>query len=170
MARTRIEFSELLSDGKLPFESRDMLLTSGDLPAGRYNTMTVGWGSFGIMWNRPFVQVVVRPTRYTFEFMNEFETFTLSAYPAGFEKALALLGMKSGRDGDKIAEAGLHPEASLAVAAPSFVEADFVAECRKIYWDDLDPERFLDSRIMKQYPGRDFHRIYFGEVVAAARG
>ncbi|MEI6875836.1 MAG: flavin reductase [Spirochaetota bacterium] len=170
MERKRIELPDLLSDGKLPFEARDMLLASGDFPAGRYNAMVVGWGSFGIMWGRPFVQVVVRPTRYTFEFMNEFETFTLSAYPGGFKKALAILGTKSGRDGDKIALAGLHPETSLAVAAPSFLEADLVVECRKIYWDDLDPERFLDPRIMGQYPARDFHRIYFGEIVAASRG
>jgi len=169
MLRIRIESSELLSDGRLPFESRDLLLASGDFQAGRYNAMTVGWGSFGVMWNRPFVQVVVRPTRYTYAFMNEYGTFTLCGFPKGFERALALLGTKSGRDGDKIAEAGLHPEPSLAVAAPSFAEADLVVECRTTYWDDLEPARVLDPRIMDQYPGRDFHRIYFGEIVAAAR-
>jgi flavin reductase (DIM6/NTAB) family NADH-FMN oxidoreductase RutF len=170
MTRHRIEPSDALPEGKLPFEIRDLLLASGDFRAGSYNAMTIGWGSFGVMWNRPFVQVAVRPTRYTYEFMNRFETFTLSAYPAAFKKALALLGSKSGRDGDKIAESGLHPEASLQVAAPSFAEADLVVECRKIYWQDLDPANFLEPGIMGQYPGRDFHRIYFGEIVAASRG
>ena len=83
------------------------LLTSGDFAAGDYNTMTVSWGAMGGLWGRPFVQVVVRPQRYTYGFMERYDTFTLSAFPESYRKALDLLGVKSGRDGDKIAEAGL---------------------------------------------------------------
>lgn len=143
-----------------------MLLTNGDFTAGHFNTMTVGWGSLGVMWGRPFVQVVVRPTRYTYEFMEQYDTFTLCAFPEAYRQALQLLGTKSGRDGDKIAEAGLTPIASTLIPAPGFAEAGLIVECRKIYWQDMDPAHFLDLTIEKHYAKKDYHRIYFGEVVA----
>ena len=142
------------------------LLTCGDFAAGRYNTMTVSWGAFGCMWGRPFAQVVVRPQRYTFEFIEAFPTFTLCAFPQSRRKALNLLGTKSGRDGDKIARAGLTPVAATQVAAPVFAEAELVIECRKLYWQDLDPAHFLDDDIQKNYPRRDYHRVYYGEILA----
>ena len=143
---------------------RSMLLLSGDFSAGRFNAMTVGWGSFGAMWNKPFVQVVVRPSRYTYEFMERYETFTLNVLPETHRSALELLGTKSGRSGDKISEAGLTPIASNTVAAPCFQEAELILECRKIYWDDLTPAQFLDTEINIHYPDGDYHRMYFGEI------
>ncbi|OQX83491.1 hypothetical protein B6D60_10405 [candidate division KSB1 bacterium 4484_87] len=131
-----------------------------------YNTMTVAWGSFGVMWNKPFAHVVVRPTRFTFEFMEKFDTFTLTGFPEKFRDALTLLGTKSGRDGDKISEAGLTPIAATKVAAPAFAEADLVVECRKIYWQDFDPGHFQDKSIDENYPLKDYHRIYFGEIIS----
>ena len=142
------------------------LLTAGDFAAGHFNTMTVSWGGFGTMWDKPFVQVVVRPGRYTYEFMQRYGTFTLCAFPAKYRKALDLLGSKSGRDGDKIAEAGLTPEVSTVVTAPSFVEAELAVECRKIYWQDLDPSHFVDAAIHANYPQKDYHRVYYGQIVA----
>jgi flavin reductase (DIM6/NTAB) family NADH-FMN oxidoreductase RutF len=127
--------------------------------------MTVSWGSLGTMWNKPFAMVVVRPTRYTYQLMEKYETFTLCAFPEQHRKALSLLGSKSGRDGDKIAESGLTPEAATIVAAPCFAEAELVLECRKIYWDDYDPTHFLDPAINRMYRN-DYHRIYFGQVLA----
>jgi flavin reductase (DIM6/NTAB) family NADH-FMN oxidoreductase RutF len=147
--------------------TRHLLLTSGDFARSSYNAMTVGWGSLGVMWGRPFVQVVVRPVRYTYEFMQRYDTFTVCALPDKYADALQLLGSKSGREGDKIAEAGLHPVASLKVAAPSYAEAELALECRKIYWDDMEREHFLDTGIEKNYPRKDYHRIFFGEIVAA---
>ncbi len=142
-----------------------MLLTAGDFQKQAFNTMTIAWGSFGLMWNKPFVQVVVRPTRYTHRFMEEYDTFTVCAFPAQYQDALQLLGSKSGRDGNKIAEAGLHPIASSKVAAPAFEEAELILECQKMYWQDFDPAHFIDPRIQKNYPIKDYHRIYFGEIL-----
>ena len=142
-----------------------MLLTSGDFQNGHFNTMTVGWGSLGLMWRKPFAQVVVRPTRYTFEFTEQFESFTLCAFPEEYLKPLMLLGTKSGRDSDKIQEAGLTVTESRIVPSPCFAEANLVMECKKIYWDDFKPENFLDSQTDKNYPLKDYHRIYFGEIL-----
>jgi len=142
------------------------LLTSGDFAAGHFNTMTVAWGSMGTMWEKPFVQVVVRPVRYTYEFMERYDSFTLSAFPSEHRDTLLFLGARSGRDSDKIAESGLTPIASSRVAAPGFAEAELIVECRKVYWQDMDAAHFLTPEIERHYPERDYHRIYFGEVLA----
>ncbi|GMT45584.1 MAG: hypothetical protein IEMM0006_1416 [bacterium] len=142
-----------------------LLLTVGDLEKGDFNTMTVAWGSMGIMWRKPFVMVVVRPTRYTFGFMNRYPDFTLSTFPKEYHKDLSLLGKKSGRDGDKIAETRLHPIASETIESPAFAEAELILECKKIYWEDLNPGHFLDPSIEKNYKNHDEHRMYFGEIL-----
>ena len=147
------------------WENQWFLMTSGDFMGRHFNTMTVAWGSFGVMWNKPFAQVVVRPVRYTYEYMEKYQTFTLSAFSKEYTDALNLLGTKSGRDGDKIAEAGLTPIASRVVASPSFTEVELIIECRKIYWDDFEPSHFLDQTIENNYPQKDYHRIYLGEIV-----
>jgi flavin reductase (DIM6/NTAB) family NADH-FMN oxidoreductase RutF len=145
-----------------------LLLSAGDFAGKEYNCMTVGWGSLGTMWNKPFAQVVVRPSRYTYEFMERFNTFTLCAFPPYYRDALLLLGTKSGRDGDKIAEAGLTPCEATIVAAPVYDEAELTVECQKIYWQDMAPEQFLDNTIFTHYPAGDYHRVYFGEITAVA--
>ncbi len=169
MPMQHIPLKEFSPDIFRLFDDRWMLLTAGDFASGSFNTMTISWGSLGIMWHRPIAHVVVRPSRYTWEFIERFDSFTLCAFPAKYRQALSLLGRVSGRDGDKIAEAGLTPCAASQVAAPAFDQADLVIECRKIYWHDFDPARFLDPAIGKNYPGSDYHRSYYGEVLAISR-
>jgi flavin reductase (DIM6/NTAB) family NADH-FMN oxidoreductase RutF len=164
--RKQIPFDEFLVRSHQLWAKQWLLLTAGDFVNGRFNTMTVGWGSLGTMWGRPFVQVVVRPSRHTYGFLERYDTFTLCTFAEDHRKALNLLGTKSGRDGDKIAEAGLTPIASTQVAAPGFAEAELILECRKIYWDDMVPAHFLDPAIEGNYPQKDYHRIYFGQILA----
>jgi flavin reductase (DIM6/NTAB) family NADH-FMN oxidoreductase RutF len=142
-------------------------LASGDFHQGDFNAMTVAWGSLGTMWHRPFAQVVVRPTRYTFELMERYPSFTLTAFPEAYRSDLQMLGSVSGRDRDKIGESNLTPVAASIVAAPSFAEAELVLECRKVYSDDMRPGRILDAKVHELYSIQDYHRIYFGEIVAA---
>lgn len=147
------------------FEFKSMLLTCGDFNKNNFNTMTIGWGSMGTMWNLPYVVVAVRPTRYTFKFMEKFEDFTVTAFPNAYQPALKLLGSQSGREGDKIGMTNLTPCPAQKVLSPSFVEAELSIECKKIYWQDLDPEHFLAKNIHNSYPRKDYHRIYYGEIV-----
>ncbi|PKL87766.1 MAG: flavin reductase [Ignavibacteriae bacterium HGW-Ignavibacteriae-2] len=147
------------------WDNKWFLLTAGSFTHDEYNTMTIAWGSFGIMWNKPFVQVVVRPTRFTYQFMEKYKTFTLCRFPEKYKTELKLLGSKSGRDINKIKESGLTVKQSTTVEAPCFEEADMIFECNKIYYDDFKPENFLDSGIEKNYPLKDYHRIYFGEIL-----
>lgn len=168
MQRQTIAIEKLTIQPHHLFSNQWMLITAGDFQAGTYNTMTIGWGAIGTMWSKPFAFAAVRHSRFTYQFMEKFNTFTLTAFPDGYQDALKLLGSRSGRDGDKIADAGLTPEASIVVAAPSFTEAEIVIECQKIYADDLNPAHFLDEDIYKHYPDRDFHCIYYGEIVSVS--
>ena len=127
--------------------------------------MTVSWGGLGWLWGRPLAIVVVRPTRFTYEFTEKYETFTLSAFDEKFRGALEMLGTKSGRDSDKMAESGLTPIPSLKAGCPGFAEAQLILECRKAYWHDLDPKHFIARHIEANYRN-DYHRVYFGEVLA----
>ncbi len=148
------------------FGGRWMLLTAGENAPGRFNTMTVSWGALGVIWNKPLALVVVRPSRYTFEFMERADSFTLCAFPGEYRDALTLCGTKSGRTFDKVRAAGLTPIPSTAVAAPGFDEAELILECRKMYSDDLRPDRFLLPEIEANYNGHDYHRMYFGDILA----
>lgn len=164
--RVEIMPNELLLPVFGSWEERWWLLTAGRLEAGAFNTMTVAWGSLGVMWRRPFAMVVVRPTRHTYAFMEQNPDFTLSLFPSAFRETLVFCGSHSGRDTDKIATTGLHPIPSTSVASPAFDEAELILECRSIYRDDFDPRLFGADFIEPCYPGKDYHRFYFGEILA----
>lgn len=138
-----------------------MLITAGGLES--YNTMTASWGGLGVIWNRNVCYCVIRPQRYTYQFMEKNDCFTLSFFEEKHRKALEFCGTKSGRDVDKAKETGLTPIAA-ANGAVYFEEARIVLECRKIYIQDIDPAGFLDPSIAENYPARDYHRMYIGEI------
>ncbi len=161
----------------IPFESltlpvirniRDqwMLLTAGENSPGEFNTMTVSWGGLGVIWNKPLAMVVVRPSRFTYSFMEKHDTFTLCAFPGEYKDQLTLCGTRSGRAIDKVKACGLTPVPSSIIAAPGFDEAELILECRKMYYDDIKPDHFLAAHIEKNYGGHDYHRMYFGEILA----
>lgn len=76
-----------------------MLITAGD--EKKFNTMTASWGGVGIMWNKNVVTTYIRPQRYTKEFVDANEYFTVSFYDKEYKKALNICGTRSGRDCDK---------------------------------------------------------------------
>ncbi len=143
--------------------NRWLLLTAGTLDD--CNMMTVGWGSIGYMWSKPFAQIVVRPQRHTRKYMEQSDSFTLCAFPEKYRSDLQTLGSTSGKDGNKLSKTGLTLKESKGISAPSYCEANLILECRKIYSQDMDPGRFLDKTIQDNYPANDYHRIYFGEIL-----
>jgi flavin reductase (DIM6/NTAB) family NADH-FMN oxidoreductase RutF len=168
MPRNTIDIAQLKVQPHHLFQTQWALVTAGDFDAGQYNTMTIGWGALGTMWSKPFAFVAVRHSRFTFKFMEKYNTFTLSTFPSQFHRALELLGTRSGLDGDKIADSGLTPEAAQVVAAPTFAEAELVIECQKIYANDLDPDKIPADVIQKYYRKEAIHRIYYGEIVSVS--
>ena len=142
-----------------------MLLTAGDIENDSFNCMTVAWGSIGVMWNKPVVQVVFRPTRYTYEFMDKYDTFTLSAFGEEYRKDLSHLGRVSGKDEKKLQKTALTVIPSIKIKCPSYAEAELVIECRKIYSTRFNPDEFIDPSIKESYPEKDYHMVYFGEIL-----
>jgi flavin reductase (DIM6/NTAB) family NADH-FMN oxidoreductase RutF len=140
-----------------------MLITAG--PPEAYNTMTASWGGLGVLWNKNVCWCVIRPVRYTYEFMEKAGNFTLSFFDETYRDALNVCGTQSGRDINKAEAAGLTPAAGKLAGTTYFEQARLVLECRKIYTQDLNPELFLDRSIESLYPQKDYHRMYFGEVM-----
>ena len=139
-----------------------MLLTAGGETRG-YNTMTCSWGHLGCLWNLPTSVVYVRPQRYTKEFIDREERYTLCFFPKGFKKQLLYLGTKSGRDEDKIGAMGLTPVVEGEITY--FAEASLVLVCRKLYRAPLKEEYILDhSAVDPQYPDKDYHDLYIGAI------
>ena len=144
------------------FDQKWALVTAG-VP-GDVNTMTISWGSLGELWNKPVVTVYVSSSRYTHEFMEKNDHFTVAFFPPQCRDALQYFGSHSGRDGDKIKESGLTLE-WLESGLPSFEEADMIIEARKIYGAPFNPEGFGDVPSQMYASGRmGIHSEYVGEI------
>ncbi len=143
-----------------------MLITAGDKKS--FNTMTASWGGVGVLWNKPVSYIFVRPTRYTYEFIEKSKGYSLSFFDEKYRKALSICGTKSGRDTDKVKEAGLTPVVS-DTGIVHFDEAKLVLECSKLYFQDIDPANFLDPSINSLYDN-DYHRMYIGEITGIIKG
>ncbi len=139
-----------------------MLITAGKKES--FNTMTAAWGGFGFLWNMPVAYIFIRPQRYTYEFTEKDDFFTLSFFDKEYKKALTYCGTKSGRDVDKMKETGLIPRTT-ENGNIYFEQAKLVIECEKIYFDDIKPEFFVDTSIDRNYPAKDYHRMYIGKIV-----
>ena len=141
-----------------------MLITAGT--AEKCNTMTASWGGLGVIWGAPAATCYIRPQRYTKEFVDREDYFTLSFCGEAYRKALSLCGSKSGRDVDKVKECGFTVRAA-ACGAPYFEEARLVLVCRKRFAQEMHAA-CIDPEIReKHYPKHDFHTQYIGEIVEA---
>lgn len=127
------------------------------------NMMTASWGGVGILWNKPVATIYVRPQRYTKEFIDNEEYFSLCVLPEEYRQILNYCGTKSGRDEDKIAETKLTVDES--EKAPIFKESRLVLICKKLYAQDLTEQSFIDkSLVEKNYQAKDFHTMYIAEI------
>ena len=113
-----------------------MLITAGN--SGSFNTMTASWGAMGNMWSRPAAFIFVRESRYTYQFLENSGSYTLSFYDEGYRRAMEIIGSRSGRDGDKVAEAGLTPM-EMPAGNMAFAEARMIIECDKMFAQPIDP-------------------------------
>ena len=141
-----------------------MLVTAGT--GESFNTMTASWGGLGILWNKNVATIYVRPSRYTHDFIEREDRLTLSFYPEECRKALQICGSRSGRDCDKVAEAGLSP-VELPGGAVTFAQARLTLECRKLFKTEMSEENFADKDIFHQWYNPEEgapHTIYILEI------
>lgn len=147
-----------------PFKllSRDwMLITAGN--KDKVNTMTASWGGFGEMWGKHVAFIVVRPQRYTKEFLDREDTFSLSFFNDEYKEALSYLGSVSGRTEDKIAKAKMSINYSSDI--PFIDESRIVLFCKKLYKEAINPDAFVvDSIKDSWYPNEDYHILYIAEI------
>lgn len=148
---------------KNPFSmiSRQWMLVTAGTPDS-CNTLTASWGGVGYIWNKNAATIYIRPSRYTKKFLDENSTFSLSFLPEEYRAALNLCGTVSGRDCNKIEEAGLHID--FYEGTPYFQEAEMVFVCKKMYVEDMKPENLLINPA-PFYPEGDYHCIYISEIL-----
>ena len=142
------------------------LLAAGDKE--KSNAMTIGWGGIGTLWGRTALTVYVAEKRYTKEFMDKAEYFTVMAFDVEQSKVLNYMGTKSGRDGDKAQALGLHT-AYTANGTPYYTEATMVIECKIMYAAPFAPQYFKSDAPKKMYANfpAGIHSMYIGEVINA---
>ena len=167
MALREIDVKELSMNPMTLIAKEWMLITAGNEERG-YNTMTASWGHLGSLWGHggglPTSVVFIRPQRYTKEFVDREDTYTLSFFDESWKKALGYLGSHSGRDEDKVGKMGLTPV--FDGGTTYFAEAKLVMVCRKLYRGSLTAEGFVDPTILEDcYPNRDLHDFYVGQIV-----
>ncbi len=139
-----------------------MLITAGDRQ--KHNAMTASWGGVGELWGKYVSTIYIRPQRYTLEFVEREDYYSLCFFEEKYRAALNLFGSRSGRDTDKDKETGLTPV--FDEAAPYYEEAKLVLICKKRYRQDMEERCFLEPEDLgKWYPQRDLHRIFIGEIV-----
>jgi flavin reductase (DIM6/NTAB) family NADH-FMN oxidoreductase RutF len=145
--------------------NKEWTLISAKKTTGELNTMTASWGAVGELWMKPVYICFVRPERYTHEFIENSDYYSICFFDTKYKKNLVYLGTKSGRDEDKIAKTKLTVlDDDLA---PYFKEAKLVLFCRKIYRDDFKKENFIDKDIIGNIyveKGAKLHTIYIGEI------
>lgn len=146
-----------------PFDIKEkwMLITAEK--DGKVNTMTASWGNFGILWGKEIVSIVIRPQRFTKEFIDSADSFSLTLFDKSYLKKLGYLGKVSGREENKIeiAELTIRIENNI----PFFDEAETVIFAKKLYSQPLREEFFIDKSLIERwYQEKDFHTLYVGEV------
>ncbi|SKC83682.1 flavin reductase family protein [Maledivibacter halophilus] len=132
------------------------------------NTMTIGWGSVGYIWNKPIFMVAVRYSRYTYELIEKTDEFTVSLpLTKDMKKELSICGTKSKREIDKFKECNLTPKKGKVVDTPIIDQCDLHYECKIVYKQAMEPGN-LDKKIKEaKYSDSDFHVLYYGEIVAS---
>jgi flavin reductase (DIM6/NTAB) family NADH-FMN oxidoreductase RutF len=131
----------------------------------RLNTMTIGWAFIGFCWRKPIFVVAVRDSRHTFTLIEDAEDFTVSIPTGDMQAAIQFCGTRSGREVDKFAACRLKTAAGRRVSSPIIEVAGLHFECRIVYKSAMDPA-FLAEDIASLYPQKDFHTLYFGEIMA----
>jgi flavin reductase (DIM6/NTAB) family NADH-FMN oxidoreductase RutF len=162
----KINVEEDFTDNGFQWFRDAQLLASGNKE--KSNAMTIGWGGIGTLWGKPAMTVYVAEQRYTKQFMDTSEYFTVMTFGVENSKVLTYMGHMSGRDGDKAAALGLHT-AYTPNGAPYYTEAEMVIECRTMYAAPFDSKDFKGEVPKVRYKDSPagIHTMYIGEVTNA---
>lgn len=155
-----IQVNEISKNAFTMYPNDWALLSAGN--EEKFNTMTISWGGFGHLWRRDIAYIYVRPTRYTYEFIEKEDYFTLSFFNGDFKIDLGYLGKFSGRNEDKISKTNLNT--MFIEGIPCFEQAEYVILCKKVHSVDITREQFMDKDVEDTYTDDNLHRQYIGVI------
>jgi flavin reductase (DIM6/NTAB) family NADH-FMN oxidoreductase RutF len=141
-----------------------LLVTQGS--EGYLNAMVIGWGLIGTIWSKAIFTVMVRPSRFTYTLLEEGSAFTVCVPAPDMRPIVDVCGNKSGRSHDKFRELNLTTVPSTQISVPGIAGSPVIYECRPVHFNDLQPEALIAQIQKRFYPQGDFHRVYFGEILA----
>ncbi len=151
-----------LKDNAFKMIGQDWMLITAK-KEDKVNTMTASWGGLGVMWGKNVAYAVIRPQRYTKEFVDNSQEFSLSFLGEEYRKVLTYLGTVSGRDEDKISKSELTVVEDNNI--PYFKEANTVLFCKNLFAQEIKPECLNNSEVdYKWYPEKDYHTLYIAEI------
>ncbi len=164
MERQTVEFSQNLSEMITRLNDPGFLLVSTK-KTGVSNVMTISWGMIGIIWGKPIFQVLVRPSRYTYEFIEDSHVFTVNVPPPELKRWVAICGSKSGREIDKFGAYNIATSPAQHVPSITIDACPVIYECRVVHYNDVIPAQMDSAVEADSYGGHNYHRIYFGEIL-----
>lgn len=154
-----------LTDRPIGMIAKDWMLVTASKPDGTSNCMTASWGGLGELWGKPVAFLFIRPQRYTYEFTEAGNIFTLTWFSDDMRDKLAFCGAKSGRDVDKVAECGFTAVTD-GDGAIYYSEATRVMKLKKLYAQKITPECAFDRELLDfHYPQKDYHTMYICEIL-----
>ncbi len=145
--------------------------------ADKVNSMVIGWGTYGVEWGKPIFAIYIREGRFTREQLDQNPQFTVNI-PLGKPDAAInkICGLQSGRNIDKVKEAGLTLIPGENVNVPGIKEYPLTLEC-KVVFRQRQEISLIDEKFHHMYPddvpstkpleNQDAHIAYFGEIVGA---
>ena len=139
-----------------------MLITAGN--NDKFNMMTASWGGIGFLYQKPVAFCFINPARYTYQLMENNDTYTLTFYTEAYRDALKYCGSKSGKDVDKVKGSGLTP-ITTPTGSKAFSQAWLIVECRKMVSQSLTPESIADKSIKGEWAGKQMHKMFIGEII-----
>jgi len=166
MQRTQVSFDHGLNKTLAVLRDPGLLLASTDR-SGASNVMTIGWGTVGIIWGKPIFVVLVRPSRYTYQFIEDSGVFTVNVPTEEMREWVAVCGSRSGREMNKFAEYDMATSPGQTVGAVTIDACPMVYECKVVHHNDVLPPNLASEIEASYYGGSDYHRVYYGEILGA---
>ncbi len=166
MTKRKIDLSECAGAVVKAFSSGVLITTKND---DKVNSMTIGWGTLGVIWEKQVFVAYVRDSRYTRHMLDNNPEFTINVPVGNYNKRiLGICGSKSGRDMDKIEVAGLTPVEPEVISVPGLKELPLTLECRVLYRQQQNDDQLSDELHKRFYTiEKGDHIAYYGEIVAA---
>ncbi len=165
MTKIQADYTDYLKETNKMLGHGGLLLASADAQ-GNPNAMAIGWGTIGIIWDKPIFIVLVRPSRYTYGLIEITDDFTVNVPTLELSDEVLYFGTVSGRDQDKFKAKGFTATPGKKVKSPIIEECAIHYECRVVHKNDVIPDKLAEEIRNSAYRQGDFHKIYFGEILA----